>query len=54
MLKEICGSEQRYRVLRTLFETPGRAYHLRGLATAAGVDASNVSKLLKRLVYFQV
>ncbi len=50
MLKELCGSEQRYRVLRTLFENPGRAYHLRGLATAAGVDASNVSKLLPKLI----
>src|SRR3990167_6541650 len=50
MLKQLCGSEQRYRVLRTLFETPGRAYHLRGLATAAGVDASNVSKLLPKLI----
>lgn len=50
MLKELCGSEQRYRVFRTLFANPGRAYHLRGLATAAGVDASNVSKLLPKLV----
>lgn len=50
MLKELCGSEQRYRVLRTLFERPGRAYHLRGLATAAGVDASNISKLLPKLI----
>ena len=50
MLKEVCGSEQRYRVLRALFENTGRAYHLRGLATAAGVDASNISKLLPKLV----
>ena len=50
MLKQLCGSEQRYRVLRTLFESPGRAYHLRGLATAAGVDASNISKLLPKLI----
>jgi predicted nucleotidyltransferase len=50
MLKELCGSEQRYRIFRTLFGNPGRSYHLRGLATAAGVDASNVSKLLPKLV----
>jgi DNA-binding transcriptional ArsR family regulator len=50
MLKELCGSEQRYRIFRTLFGNPGRAYHVRGLATAAGVDASNVSKLLPKLV----
>lgn len=50
MLKELCGSEQRSRVLRTLFGSPGRAYHLRGLAAAAGVDASNASKLLPKLV----
>jgi DNA-binding transcriptional ArsR family regulator len=50
MLKELCGSEQRYRIFKTLFGNPGRAYHLRGLAAAAGVDPSNVSKLLPRLV----
>lgn len=50
MLKELCGSEQRYRIFKTLFGNPGRAYHLRGLAAAAGVDPSNVSKLLPKLV----
>ena len=50
MLKELCGGEQRYRIFKTLFGNPGRAYHLRGLAAAAGVDASNVSKLLPKLV----
>ncbi len=49
MLRQLCGSEQRYRVLRALFENPGKSYHLRGLATAAGVDASNVAKLLPKL-----
>jgi hypothetical protein len=49
-LKELCGSEQRYRIFKTLFGNPGRAYHLRGLAAAAGVDPSNVSKLLPKLV----
>ena len=48
--REICGSEQRYRVLKTLFGNPGRAWHLRGLASAAGVDPSNVSKLLPKLM----
>jgi hypothetical protein len=50
MLRELCDSEQRYRVFRTLFGNPGRAYHLRGLAAGAEVDASNVSKLLPKLV----
>ena len=50
MLKELCGSEQRYRIFKTLFGNPGRAYHLRGLAAAAGIDPSNVSKLLPKLI----
>ena len=48
MLKAVCGSEQRYRIFKTLFGSPERAYHLRGLAAAGGVDPSNVSKLLPK------
>jgi predicted transcriptional regulator len=50
LLKEICGSELRARVLLTLFRQPERDFHLRGLAATAGLDASNVAKLLPRLV----
>ena len=49
-LKELFGGELRYRILRTLFEEPGRAYHLRGLAAAAGVESGNAHRMLKRLV----
>ena len=47
---ELCGSDSRYRVFRALYETPGRQFHLRGLAAAAEVDPSQVHKLLARLV----
>jgi predicted nucleotidyltransferase len=50
MLKEVCGSARRYGVLRTLFESSGREFHLQGIAERAGLDASNVAKLLPRLV----
>ena len=49
ILREVCGSEERFRLLRTLFENPGREFHVRGLAVAAGIDPSNASKLLGRL-----
>lgn len=49
ILKEICGSELRAQVLRTLFKEPARDFHLRGLAAEAGLDPSNVAKLLPRL-----
>jgi len=49
-LKELFGGELRCRVLRALFEEPGRQFHLRGLAVAAGVDAGNTHRMLKTLV----
>lgn len=49
-LKELFGGELRYRILRALFEEPGSEFHLRGLAAAAGVDAGNAHRMLKRLV----
>jgi hypothetical protein len=49
-LKALCGSESRYRLLRRLFAEPDREHHLRGLAAAAEVDASQAHKLLLRFV----
>jgi len=49
ILREIFGSDERYRILRTLYEQPGRALPLRRLASTAQVDPGNTSKLLKRL-----
>lgn len=49
-LRELLGGQLRYRVLRTLFEQPDRAFHLRGLASAAHVDAGNTHRVLKRLI----
>lgn len=50
MLREVCGSDVRYRVLRALYEQPDRELPLRRLAYVAQVDPGNASKLLKRLV----
>jgi DNA-binding transcriptional ArsR family regulator len=49
VLREVFGGHERYRILRTLYEQPGRAMPLRRLAEAAQVDPGNTSKLLKRL-----
>jgi predicted nucleotidyltransferase len=49
-LRELFGGELRYRVLRALFEEPGRELHLRGLAAAAAVDSGNAHRILKKLV----
>ena len=49
ILREICGSNARFRVLRALYEQPGRELHLRRLAATAQVDPGNASKLLARL-----
>ena len=49
-IKALCGSDARYRVVKALYEAPGRAFHLRGLAAAARVDPSQVAKLLPQLV----
>lgn len=49
-LTEIFGSADRLRTLRALFAEPWRGFGLRELATHAGVDSSNVSRMLKRWV----
>ncbi len=49
ILREVCGSDARFRVLRALYEQPGRELHLRRLASTAQVDPGNASKLLARL-----
>ena len=49
-IRALCGSEARYRMIKALYEAPGKAFHLRGLAAAAGVDPSQVAKLLPRLI----
>ncbi len=49
ILREVFGSDERYRILRTLYEQPGRTLPLRRLASIAEVDPGNTSKLLKRL-----
>jgi hypothetical protein len=49
ILREVFGSDERYRILRTLYEQPDRALPLRRLASTAAVDPGNTSKLLKRL-----
>jgi hypothetical protein len=49
-LRELCGSESRYRVFKALYAAPGTEYHLRGLAAAAAVDPGQVHKLLPRII----
>ncbi len=49
-LRELFGGELRYRLLRALFEEPGRELHLRGIAAAADVDSGNAHRMLKKLV----
>ena len=49
-LTEVFGSADRFRTLRALFGEPGRGFGLRELAAQAGVDSSNVSRMLKRWV----
>ncbi len=49
MLRELFGGELRYRLLRALFEQPGRELHLRGLAAAAGVDSGNAHRMLRKM-----
>jgi hypothetical protein len=49
-LREVCGgSEIRLRLLRALVAQSSTGLHLRGLARAAGVDAANALRLLRRL-----
>ena len=49
ILREVCGSAARFRILRALYEQPNRELQLRRLASTAQVDPGNASKLLARL-----
>ncbi len=49
-VRALCGSEARFRLLKAVFENPGQAFHLRGLAAAARVDPSQVARLLPQFV----
>ena len=49
ILREVCGSDARFRILRALYEQPNRELQLRRLASTAQVDPGNASKLLARL-----
>ena len=46
----LLGGQTKARILDVLVSHPGESYHLRGLATAAGTDSGNTSKLLRSLV----
>lgn len=49
-VRALAGSEARFRLVRALYAEPGRAFHLRGLAAAAGVDPGQAHRLLKEFV----
>ncbi len=49
-VRALCGSEARFRLVRALYESPGTAFHLRGLAAAARVDPSQAHRLLREFV----
>ena len=49
-VRALCGSEARFRMLKALYEAPGTAFHLRGLAAAARVDPSQAHRLLREFV----
>jgi DNA-binding MarR family transcriptional regulator len=49
-LRTLCGSEARFRLIKALYGAPNKRFHLRGLAGAAGVDPSQVAKLLPQFV----
>ena len=46
----LLGGQTKARILDVLVSHPGESYHLRGLASAAGTDSGNTSKLLRSLV----
>lgn len=49
-VRALCGSEARFRLVKALYESPGTAFHLRGLAAAARVDPSQAHRLLREFV----
>ncbi len=48
-LSTLMGGETKARLLGVLLEDPEASFHLRGLASAAGVDSGNAHKTLKAL-----
>ncbi|MCC6472257.1 MAG: hypothetical protein IT514_00785 [Burkholderiales bacterium] len=46
IVRALCASEARFRLVRALYGAPGEAFHLRGLAARARVDPAQVHKLL--------
>lgn len=48
LMTELFGGAGRYKALRCLFEHADRAFGTRELATAAGIDAGNASRWLRR------
>jgi hypothetical protein len=50
VLVTLLGGKTKARILDVLLSHPGESYHLRGLASAAGTDSGNTSKLLRPLV----
>jgi len=49
-VRALCGSEARFRLVKALYEVPGTAFHLRGLAAAARVDPSQAHRLVRAFV----
>jgi hypothetical protein len=49
-VRTLCGSEARFRLLKALYEDPSKAFHLRGLAAAAGVDPGQAYRLVRGFV----
>ena len=49
-VRALCGGEARFRLVKALYEAPGKAFHLRGLAAAARVDPSQAHRLLREFV----
>jgi len=52
-LSYLFGGRLKARLLQTLVLNPSVAYHLRGLAAAAGVESGNASKTLRALIAAQ-
>ncbi len=49
-VRALCGSEARFRLVKALYEAPGTAFHLRGLAAAARVDPGQAHRLVREFV----
>jgi hypothetical protein len=49
-VRALCGSEARFRLVKTLYAAPQTAFHLRGLAASARVDPSQAHRLVREFV----